>query len=175
MSDTPRTDAEALKSRPPFTFVTRKFAEELERECNAVRADWNKACDEQEAMTAKAVGWQNQAELNARLLVECREKAERYRLEANAMMAQRDEAKRKVAELQAGLDDIEEYGTEEINAAVDLRHQLAAALCKAAKLRKALQSVMDWNPKPEYWERPETVVRFEVDMAKAREVLEETE
>ena len=39
---------------------------------------------------------------------EAREKAERYRLEANAMMAQRDEAKRKVSELQAGLDDIEE-------------------------------------------------------------------
>ena len=105
---------------------------------------------------------------------EAREKAERYRLEANAMMAQRDEARRKVAELQAGLDDIEEYGTEEINAAVDLRHQLGAALCKAAKLREALQSVMDWNPKPEYWERPETVARFEADMARAREVLRET-
>ena len=48
---------------------------------------------ELEAMTAKALGWQNQAELNARLLVECREKAERYRLEANAMMAQRNEAR----------------------------------------------------------------------------------
>ena len=47
MSDTPRTDAEALKRRPPFTFVTRKFAEELERECNQRKADWNKACDEQ--------------------------------------------------------------------------------------------------------------------------------
>lgn len=136
MSDTPRTDAEAQKSRPPFAFVTRKFAEDLERECNQRKADWNKACDEQEAMTAKAVGWQNQAELNARLLVECREKAERYRLEANAMMAQRDEAKRKVSELQAGLDDIEEYGTEEINAAVDLRHQLAAALRERAEARE---------------------------------------
>ena len=175
MSDTPRTDAEAQKSRPPFAFVTRKFAEDLERECNQRKADWNKACDEQEAMTAKAVGWQNQAELNARLLVECREKAERYRLEANAMMAQRDEAKRKVSELQAGLDDSEEYGTEEINAAVDHRPQLAAALCKAAELRQALQSVMDWNPKPEYWERPETVARFEADMARAREVLEEAQ
>lgn len=41
---------------------------------------------------------------------------------------ERDEAKAKCAELQAGLDDIEEYGTEEINAAVDLRQQLAAAL-----------------------------------------------
>jgi chromosome segregation ATPase len=132
MSDTPRTD-------------------KLERECNQRKADWNKACDEQgwlghrakaaklenelEVMTCRAVGWQNQAELNANLLVECREKAERYRLEANAMMAQRDEAQRKVAELQAGLDDIEEYGTEEINAAVDLRHQLAAALVERDELK----------------------------------------
>lgn len=107
--------------------------------------------NELEAMTAKAVGWQNQAELNARLLVECREKAERYRLEANAMMAQRDEARRKVSELQAGLDDIEEYGTEEINAAVDLRHQLAAALVECAEARKALKRItecdMRWSKK----------------------------
>jgi hypothetical protein len=45
----------------------------------------------------------------------------------------------------------------------------------ATKLREALQSVMDWNPKPEYWERPEAVARFDADMAKARKVLEETE
>ena len=42
------------------------------------------------------------------------------------------------------------------------------------KLSEALQSVMDWNPKPEYWERPEAVARFEADMARAREVLRET-
>lgn len=46
---------------------------------------------------------------------------------------------------------------------------------KAAKLRDALQSVMDWNPKSEYWERPEAVARFEADMARARKVLEETQ
>ena len=55
--------------------------------------------NELEAMTCKAAGWQNQAELNARLLVECREKAERYRLEANAMMA-------KLHELQAYADKL---------------------------------------------------------------------
>lgn len=43
------------------------------------------------------------------------------------------------------------------------------------QLREALQSVIDWNPKPGYWERPDTVARFEADMARAREVLEETE
>lgn len=77
----------------------------LERECNQLKADWNKACDEQ--------GF---------LMLEC----DGHR-------------------------------------------------AKAAKLREALQSVMDWNPKPEYWERPETVARFEADMARARKVLEETE
>jgi hypothetical protein len=46
---------------------------------------------------------------------------------------------------------------------------------RATKLRQALQSVMDWNPKPEYWERPEVVARFEADMARAREVLREME
>jgi hypothetical protein len=39
MSDTPRTDAEALKSRPPFALVTRKYAEQLERELNAANAE----------------------------------------------------------------------------------------------------------------------------------------
>ena len=43
------------------------------------------------------------------------------------------------------------------------------------KLREALQSVMDWNPKPECWERPEAVARFEANMARAREVLEEAQ
>ena len=97
-----------------------------------------------ETMTAKALGWQNQAELNANLLVDCREKAERYRLEANAMMAQRDEAQRKVAELQAGLDDIEEYGTEEINAVVDLRHQLAKALCERDKAISVAERLVEY-------------------------------
>ena len=150
MSDTPRTDKLARGNH----VVPTEWAEDLERECNQRKADWNKACDEQgflmlecdghrakaaklenelEVMTCRAAGWQNQAELNANLLVECREKAERYRLEANAIMAQRDEAQRKVTELQAGLDDIEEYGTEEINAAVDLRHQLGAALVERDK------------------------------------------
>lgn len=40
------------------------------------------------------------------------------------------------------------------------------------RLREALQSVMGWNPKPEPTDRPQTVARFEADMARAREVLE---
>jgi hypothetical protein len=39
MSETPRTDAEAQKSRPPFALVTRKYAEQLERELNAANAE----------------------------------------------------------------------------------------------------------------------------------------
>ena len=52
---------------------------------------------------------------------EAREKAERYRIEANSMMMQRDEARE-------SLKHIGEYGTEEINAAVELRQKLASAL-----------------------------------------------
>lgn len=36
-------------------------------------------------------------------------------------------------------------------------------------------NAMNCNPKPEYWERPEAVARFEADMEKAREVLEEAQ
>ena len=43
------------------------------------------------------------------------------------------------------------------------------------QLREALECLGDWNPKLEYWERPETVARFEADMEKARKILEETE
>jgi hypothetical protein len=43
------------------------------------------------------------------------------------------------------------------------------------QLREALECLVDWNPKVEYWERDETGWRFEADMAKARKVLEETE
>jgi hypothetical protein len=107
MSDTPRVDLwlEQHVCMPTDEEVSADFARELERECNQLKADWNKACDEQ--------GF---------LMLEC----DGHR-------------------------------------------------AKAAKLREALQSVMDWNPKPEYWERPETVARFEADMARARKVLEETE
>lgn len=118
MSDTPETDrqwAEWLNKlkMPIESFVD--FARRLERERDEARqaggitflmAEKRALENDLEVMTCKAAGWQNQAELNAKLLVDCREKAERYRLEANAMMAQRDEAQRKVAELQAGLDDI---------------------------------------------------------------------
>ena len=62
---------------------------------------------------------------------ETREKAERYRLEANAMMLQRDEARE-------SLKHIGEYGTEEINAAIDLRQKLASALVERDEARREL-------------------------------------
>jgi hypothetical protein len=58
---------------------------------------------------------------------------------ARKLERERDEAQRKVLELQSGLDDIEEYGTEEINAAVDLRHQLATALRERDEAREAIK------------------------------------
>lgn len=55
-----------------------------------------------------------------------------------------------------------------------LRLDIKDLLAQRDRLRAALQTVLDWNPKPEYWDRRETVLRFEADMARAREVLEET-
>ena len=60
---------------------------------------------------------------------EAQDKAERYRLEANAMMMQRDEARKH-------LEDVKEYGTEEINAAVELRQKLATALVERDETRE---------------------------------------
>ena len=60
-----------------------------------------------------------------------REKAERYRIEANAMMMQRDEARE-------SLKHISEYGTDEINAAVELRQKLATALVERDEARNEL-------------------------------------
>lgn len=62
---------------------------------------------------------------------------------ARKLERERDEAQRQAAELQACLDEIEEYGTEEINVAINLRQQLASALCErdeiAALVRRLFQ------------------------------------
>ena len=71
---------------------------------------------------------------------------------------------------------------EQARAIAQARHFLSE-LCAPGKIkrvpsevrREALQSVMDWNPKPEYWERLANVASFEADMEKARKILEETE
>lgn len=56
-----------------------------------------------------------------------------------------------------------------------MREKYHKQLGERIQLREALECLVDWNPKCEYWERPETVVRFEADMEKARKILEETE
>lgn len=40
------------------------------------------------------------------------------------------------------------------------------------QVRAALRAVMDWNPKPEPTDRPQTVERFEADMGRARILLD---
>lgn len=167
---TPETDAQDViyprtnGSKFLEPWVLSEFARKLERERN-------NAENQLELMTCKAAGWQNQATTEAKALVECWEKAERYRLEANAMMAQRDEALRKVAELQAGLDDIEEYGTEEINAAVDLRHQLGAALVERDKAISVADELIEYAheclAKLESW--GQGYKRYEDEMDRIRE------
>lgn len=51
--------------------------------------------------------------------------------------AELSRANDKIRELEAVIREIEEYGTEEINAAVDLRVQLAKALLDVDHLKKA--------------------------------------
>ena len=55
-----------------------------------------------------------------------------------------------------------------------LKLDIKDLLAQRDQLRTALQAVMDWNPKPEYWDRHETVLRFEADMSRARTALEAT-
>jgi hypothetical protein len=100
MSDTPETDAAVISSNGQWSFVLKETCRRIERERDEVL-----------------------------------EKAERYRIEANAMMMQRDEwaamcgrYKQDRDEARESLKHITEYGTEEINAAVDLRQKLASAL-----------------------------------------------
>ena len=93
---------------------------------------------------------------------EAMEKAERYRLEANSLMLQRDEAREELKKLEGAYEDatnyyarmielkeerdeareslkhITEYGTEEINAAVELRQKLASALVERDEAQKEL-------------------------------------
>ena len=131
MSDTPETDAAVKESNGQWSFVLKETCQRLERERNKAVEDatnyfarigeLEKERDEaMEALSGRTVSCSacNHAAIERD---EAREKAERYRLEANAMMLQRDEA-------QKHLQDIKEYGTEEINAAVELRQKLAAAL-----------------------------------------------
>lgn len=49
----------------------------------------------------------------------------------------------KILELEADLASIEEYGTEEINEAVDLRQRLAAALLKIDTLEDIIEELTD--------------------------------
>jgi hypothetical protein len=67
---------------------------------------------------------------------EAREKAERYRREANKFMLQRDEARE-------SLKHISEYGTDEINAAVELRQKLVTALVERDDALGALMKIED--------------------------------
>ena len=55
-----------------------------------------------------------------------------------------------------------------------LERELAEARAEAARLREALQTVMDWSPQLSPWEADRYAERFRKDMDKARKVLEET-
>lgn len=75
---------------------------------------------------------------------------------------ERDEARK-------ALDDIAEYGTEEINAAVDLRHALAAALVERDEAREALENhkAASIHTCHDNCKRPMCVLRRERDAERA--------
>lgn len=59
-----------------------------------------------------------------------------------------------------------------------LKLDIKDLLAQRAQLREALENILGWKPKPEYWseywDRRESVLRFEADIATARKALEET-
>lgn len=163
MSDTPRTDEAIERWRQGKVNILEEMAK-LETDLNfaeAERIDMAKQLrSEKEAHAAcqnERDNLQDQRDLALRMAKE-REK-------------ERDEARRKVAELQAGLDDIEEYGTEEINAAVDLRHQLGAALVERDKAISVAENLIEYAheclAKLESW--GQGYKRYEDDMDRIRE------
>lgn len=159
MSDTPRTDKLARGNH----VVPTEWAEDLERELNkaneALRERATKLEDQLELMTCKAAGWQDQATIEAKALVECWEKAERYRLEANAMMAKLHELQTYADKLADGLPagmlprDVENL--REANAG------LADDLQKAERERDNLKSEKEANY--------QCLLILERDLYKARE------
>ena len=82
MSNTPETDAAIIASNGQWSFVLKETCQRLERERD----------EAMEALSGRTVSCAacNHAAIERD---EAREKAERYRLEANAMMLQRDEAR----------------------------------------------------------------------------------
>lgn len=137
----------------------REWAVRLERERDEAREQRDQIENQLELMTCKAAGWQNQATIEAKALVECWEKAERYLLEANAMMAKLHELQTYADKLADGLPagmlprDVENL--REANAG------LADDLQKAERERDNLKSEKEANY--------QCLLILERDLYKARE------
>jgi hypothetical protein len=145
MSDTPETDAAQheglLRTSPiPMQVVTANFARKLERDearkelneqknrasynldlAKRVRDFWEKCEKERDEARHEIEGWRN-------------------KWECAVEMAARAEFERDAA--RASLKDITEYGTEEINAAVELRQKLAQALAKRDEAREQIRELI---------------------------------
>ena len=153
-----RLECEAEELRATVAMLQEQ-ARILAEERDEAREQRDQIENQLELMTCKAAGWQNQATIEAKALVECWEKAERYRLEANAMMAKLHELQTYADKLADGLPagmlprDVENL--REANAG------LADDLQKAERERDNLKSKKEANY--------QCLLILERDLYKARE------
>jgi hypothetical protein len=147
MSDTPETDAFFFRIDIDWDMEV-EFARKLERERDEARA-------ERDILKLDA---QREAEHHDRIVGElekvykerdeAREKAERYRLEANALMMQRDEAREQNAKLR------------------DIADALAVALERLDVLYRSEQDPEAPMPRPDWLRRPLQMLDAELDQLK---------
>ena len=114
MSNTPETDAFFFRTDIEWDDEV-DFARKLERERDEAR-------NQRDILRLDA---QKEAEHHDRMVGELEK-----------VYKERDEAREALA-------DVEEYGTEEINAAVDLRQKLATALVERDELREQLNALRE--------------------------------
>lgn len=146
-SNTPETDAAVKDSNGQWSFVLKETCQRLERERDEAREVASGL-----AAQAERLKRERDDALAQIFQAECR--AERF-------CQERDEA-------QKHLRDIEEYGTEEINDAVELRQKLAAALRERDEAREALENHMaaTIHTCHDECKRPMCVLRRERDEAR---------
>ena len=123
MSNTPETDAAIIASNGQWSFVLKETCQRLERERDEARARVEIIKPNENSPVAEFFSSSNTPETDAKAsdiigFFSCATVPAEF---ARRLERERDEA-------QKHLQDIKEYGTEEINAAVELRQKLAAAL-----------------------------------------------
>ncbi len=114
MNNTPRTEAVVKMAVGPMReYAIIKHAQTLERELLKAQAERDEAREDLEFRRGLY-------KVQEEYLEEAREKAERYRLEANAMMLQRDESREALREITeaSGFDNIGNWARNKAKSAI---------------------------------------------------------